>query len=149
MAIMRSSRDVGFLCYVGGKAMKNKVVGIMATAVASATVGSIAVAQDDQGITVQASRAPTTEFHMSGGVPLVNMSLSYTVGSRDLDLTSRAGAAELEKRVHDAALAACKEIAKQLPDATPSVSECAKNAEGKAMVKVHELEAAADRKSAK
>lgn len=129
--------------------MKTKLVGTVAAAVASALVGSIAVAQDDQGITVQATRIPTTEFRISGGIPLVNMSLSYTVSASDVDLTSRAGAAELEKRVHDAALAACKEIAKQLPDSTPSVAECAKNAAGKAMVKVHELEAAADKKSAK
>ena len=129
--------------------MKTKLVGTMAAAVASALVGSIAVAQDDQGITVQATRIPTSEFRISGGIPLVNMSLSYTVSASDVDLTSRAGAAELEKRVHDAALAACKEIAKQLPDSTPSVAECAKNAAGKAMVKVHELEAAADKKSAK
>ena len=128
--------------------MKTKLVGTVAAAVASALVGSIAVAQDDQGITVQATRIPTTEFRISGGIPLVNMSLSYTVSASDVDLTSRAGAAELEKRVHDAALAACKEIAKQLPDSTPSVAECAKNAAGKAMVKVHELEAAADKKSA-
>jgi len=128
--------------------MKTKRVGTMAAAVASVLVGSIAVAQDAPEVTVQATRAPTTEFHISGGIPLVTMSLSYTVSARDLDLTSRAGAAELEKRVHDAALAACKEIAKQLADATPSVADCARDAAGKAMVRVRELEAAAEKKKA-
>jgi len=60
-----------------------------------------------------------------------------------LDLASHVGALELEKRVHDAAMAACKEIGKQYPNATPSEDACAKAAADKAMVRAHELEAAA------
>ena len=50
---------------------------------------------------------------------------------------------ELEKRVNDAAQTACKELGRQYPIATPSDAECAKTAAEKAMVKVHELVAAA------
>jgi UrcA family protein len=132
--------------------MKTELMGIIAAAVASAVVGSIAVAQNmgEMGeITVQATRSVKTEFRISGGVPIVDVSLSYGVRFADLDIASHAGAIELEKRVQDAAMAACKEIAKQVPDSTPNVAECARNAAGKAMVKVHELEAAATKKSTK
>jgi hypothetical protein len=56
---------------------------------------------------------------------------------------------ELEKRVKDAGSAACKEIGHQYPDSTPNDADCAKAAVAKAMVKVNELVAAADKKSAK
>jgi UrcA family protein len=60
-------------------------------------------------------------------------------------VTSAAGAAEIEKRVNDAAKEACKEISAKRPlqQFTTSEAECAKAAADKAMVKVHELEAAA------
>lgn len=130
--------------HIGGKAMNIKLVGV-----ACALVSSSAVAQDVGEITVQATRLAKTTFRISGGIPVVDASLSYGVSYADLDLASHAGAMELEKRVHNAAMAACKEIAKQVPDATPSVEDCAKDAEGKAMVKVRELEAAAGKKAAK
>jgi UrcA family protein len=112
-------------------------------------VGGIAVAQDVGEITVQATRLAKTTSRISGGIPIVDATLSYGVSYANLDLASHAGAMELEKRVHNAAMTACKEIAKQVPDATPSVEDCAKNAAGKAMVKVRELEAAAAKKAAK
>jgi len=46
-------------------------------------------------------------------------------------------------------MAACKEISRQYPDSTPSDDICAKAAADKAMVKVHELVAAAGKASAK
>jgi len=79
----------------------------------------------------------------STGVPILDVSLSYGVSTAGLDLASHVGALELEKRVHDAAMAACKEIGKQYPNATPSEDACAKAAADKAMVRAHELEAAA------
>jgi len=124
--------------------MNTKLVGV-----ACALVSSIAVAQDVGEITVLATRTAKTTSRISGGIPVVDASLSYGVSYADLDLASHAGAMELEKRVHKAAMAACKEIAKQVPDSTPSVEDCAANAEGKAMVKVRELEAAAAKKAAK
>ena len=49
----------------------------------------------------------------------------------------------MQRRVNDAAKAACKEIGHQYPDATPSDAECAKVAADKAMVRVRELLASA------
>jgi UrcA family protein len=131
--------------------MKTGVVGLIVGLVASASIGSIAVAQNMEEVTVQGTRMLSTRTagHTSSGVPIVDVSFSYGVSTSGLDLASRVGSTELEKRVHDAAMAACKEISKQYPDATPSESDCAKAAVDKAMVRVHELEAAADRKSGK
>ena len=110
-------------------------------------VSGIAVAQDVERVTVQATRMMTTNTagRTSIGVPIVDVSLSYGVSVAGLDLASGKGAAELEKRIHDAARAACKEIGRQYPEATPSDTECAKVAADKAMVKARELVAMAQK----
>lgn len=126
-------------------------LGVIVGIVASALIGSIAVAQNIEEVTVQATRMLSTKTagRTASGVPIVDVSLAYGVSTTGLDLASHVGAMELEKRVHDAAMAACKEISKQYPDATPSEADCAKAAAEKAMVRVHELEAAAAKKSGK
>ena len=126
-------------------------VGVVVGIVAFALVGSIATAQNIEEITVQGTRIMSTKTvgRTASGVPIVDVSLSYGVSIAGLDLASHVGAAELEKRIHDAALAACKEIGRQYPDSTPSDADCAKAAADKAMVRAHELEAAAAKKSGK
>jgi UrcA family protein len=68
------------------------------------------------------------------------------VSTAGLDLSSSAGAAALQKRVADAAKAACKELARQYPDSSTTDADCVKNATDKAMVKVNEAVAAAKNK---
>lgn len=128
--------------------MNIKLNCFVAAAVASVLVSSIALAQTLEGITVQASRALSAKsvLHVSGGIPIVDMSISYGVSTKGLDIASRDGAAALEKRINDAAKAACNEIFKQYPEATPPEAECVKTAADKAMARVHELEAAAAKK---
>jgi len=108
---------------------------------------SAAVAQDLQEVTVQAKRAFTTQVtkHLESGVPILDISVSYGVRASDLDLTTQSGAAALKQRVKDAATAACKEISRQYPDATPGEAECAATAAGKAMTQVKRLVAAAQK----
>jgi len=79
------------------------------------------------------------------GFPVKDLSLAYGVSLAGLNLATKSGAAEAEKRVNNAALAACKEIGRQYPDATPSEDECARDAAKRAMVKVHELVATAEK----
>ncbi|MGO8858043.1 MAG: UrcA family protein [Steroidobacteraceae bacterium] len=122
------------------------------TVAAIAFVSSIAVAQSLQEITVQATRILNTKIvgrSETSGAPILDVSVSYGVKIDDLDLASHYGPIQLEKRVRDAAMAACKEISRQYPDSTPSDDICAKAAADKAMVKVHELVAAAGKASAK
>jgi UrcA family protein len=138
---------------IRNNAMKTNLMGITVAAVASALtlISGIAVAQNLEEVTVQGTRMVNTKTagRTASGIPIVDVSLSYGVSTAGLDLASYAGAMELEKRVRDAAMAACKEISKQYPDATPSEADCAKAAADKAMVKAHELETTAAKKSAK
>jgi len=130
--------------------MRTIHVRIAVAAVAFALMSNIAFSQNLEGITVQGTRVLNTKAvgQTPTGVTVIQISLSYNVTVADLDLASSAGAAELDKRVHDAAMAACREISRQYPDATPSDAECAKAAAKKAMVKVRQLVAAGS-KSAK
>lgn len=118
-------------------------------AVVCASISGIGVAQSLDEVTVQGTRILSTKTagRTASGVPIIDVSLSYGVSTAGLDLASHSGAMELEKRVRDAAMGACKEIGKQYPDATPSDADCAKAATDKAMVKVHALETAAAKKS--
>jgi UrcA family protein len=115
------------------------------------SVSTLAVAQETGAVTVQASRVVNTKTagRTASGVPIVDVSLSYGVSTAGLDLVSHAGVMELEKRVHDAAQGACKELGRQYPDSMPNDADCAKAAADKAMVRVHELTAAAAKKAAK
>jgi UrcA family protein len=111
------------------------------------SVSTMVIAQDMGEVTVQASRIVTkTEGKTASGIPIVDVSLTYGVSTKGLDLASHAGALELQQRVTDAAKAACKELAHQYPDSTPGDTDCAKAATAKAMVQVNALLAAAAKK---
>jgi len=115
------------------------------------TSGAIVIAQDMGEVTVQATRVSKQRVGTTAsGIPIVDSSLSYGVSVKDLDLSSNAGAMALQKRVTDAARAACKELGRQFPDSTPGDdADCEKAATAKAMVKVNELLAAAAKNSGK
>jgi len=120
-------------------------MGVAIAAVASMLVSGIAIAQNVDEINVQGKRVLNTKTvgRTSSGIPVMEVSVSYAVSAAGVDPASSAGAAELAQRVDVAAGAACKEISRQYPDATPSDAECGTEAAGKAMVKVRELAAAA------
>jgi UrcA family protein len=130
--------------------MTRTVIRVAIGVFALTSVGTIVVAEDMGEVTVQASRVVAkTVGKTASGVPILDVSLSYGVSAKDLDLASNAGATELKKRVTDAASAACKELSRQYPPDTPSTdSDCVKSATAKAMVKVNELLAAAAKKPA-
>jgi UrcA family protein len=107
---------------------------------AISSVSTLVVADDMGEVTVKASRVVTkTVGKTASGIPIVDVSLSYGVNAKDLDLSSHAGFVEMQKRVNDAAQAACKELSRQYPDSSSSDADCAKTAAAKAMVKVNEL----------
>ncbi len=120
---------------------------MVAVAAASLLAGGFALAQNTEEVQVKATRVPTTKTvgRSSSGIPIVDVSLSYGVSVAGLDLTSSAGVTELTKRVNEAAKAACAEIGRQYPGATPSEAECAKTAAEKAMTQVHSLAANAQK----
>ena len=112
-------------------------------AMAATIVGGIAVADDAVGITVETSR----QLAITQGMDSTKVSLTHPVSAKGLDLTTAAGASELEMRVKDTAEAVCKEIGRLYPDSRPTAEECAKNASGRAMHRVHELVAEAKKKT--
>lgn len=104
------------------------------------------IAQDMGEVTVQASRVVKKVIGTTGsGIPIEDISLSYGVSTKGLDLSSSAGAAELQKRVAEAAKAACAELGRKYANSTTSDADCVKGATDKAMVKVNELIAAAQK----
>jgi UrcA family protein len=126
------------------KVVARVAVGLFAAALAS----SVVVAQQTEEVSVQASRIFAKQAGRDpAGIPIMNISLSYGVSYAGLDLVSSAGVVELEKRVNDAALKACEEINHQYPVSVESNTKCAKEAVDKAMVKVHDLVAAANQAS--
>jgi hypothetical protein len=131
--------------------MKIISYGIIAAA-ASALITGIAFAQDPQEITIQATRNLNVkaDVHtLPGDARIKDISLSYAVNSAGLNLALYADVLTLEQRVKDASLAACKEIGHQYPYSMPNDADCAKATADKAMVRVNELVAAAEKKPAK
>ena len=128
--------------------MSRTVTRVAIGILAATSISAIALADDMGSVTVQATRVVSqkTVGRTASGIPIVDISLSYGVSAKGLDLASHAGFMELEKRVNDAAKSACQELSRQYPEATPSDADCAKNAAAKAMVRVNELAAAATKK---
>lgn len=126
--------------------MKSKFAAAALMAAASAVLANIAAAENIEEITVQGTRSLATEVvDRTHTIPIVDVSLGYGVSTAGLDLATVNGVAELDKRVHDAAMAACKELGRQYPDSTPTDEVCAKKAADKAMVKVRQAAAAASK----
>jgi UrcA family protein len=123
--------------------MRNQMLTVASAVIFSAVIGTV-TAQTTPEVVVTSSRVVATQTgQMPGGTPIEKVSLSYTVSAKDLDLTSKNGKAELEKRVSDAASKACNQIQQQFPETTPSVAECTRQAKAAAMAKVQQIEAAA------
>jgi UrcA family protein len=124
--------------------MSKRLITVAVGLLAGASLSAVVVAQEMGEVSVQASRVVKKVIGTtSSGVPIEDVSLSYGVGTAGLDLSTSAGAAELQKRVGNAATAACKELGRQFPSSTTSDAECIKKATDKAMVRVNELIAAA------
>jgi UrcA family protein len=105
------------------------------------------MAQNTPEVKVEATHilSKTTNIRGPTNFPMTDLSLAYGVSLAGLNLATKSGATEAENRVNAAALAACKEIGRQYPDAAPSENACAREAAQKAMVKVNELVLAAEK----
>jgi len=107
------------------------LISAAAGALATAALGTFAVAQQKmQQIRVEASHNVVTEQtgRTYAGIPIKTMTLSYEVNLDDLDLSTAAGETEAEKRINNAAMAACKEVARVAPSSMPADAECATKA---------------------
>jgi len=123
--------------------MSKRLIKVAVGLLAAVSVTGV-IAQEMGEVTVQASRVvKKTIGTTASGIPIQDISLSYGVSTAGIDLSTSAGAASLQKRVGDAAKAACKELGRQYPDSQTSDADCVKNATDKAMVKADALIAAA------
>jgi len=128
--------------------MRTTLHGILAATAASALAGAIAIAAPSTtDITVTATRLPGEKVavHQATGSFYNEIRLSTKVDAAGLDLSTAGGAAALEQRINDAALAACQEITRLYANATPDEATCARAAAKSAMVKAKALESAAIR----
>lgn len=115
--------------------------------VAASIVAGSALAQTTPQVTVTSTRSvEKAAGKTASGIPIVDVSLSDGVSAASLDLTSSSGRAELEQRVSNAAMEACKELGKRYPGCEPGDAQCAKAATDEAMAPVHQLEDAATKK---
>jgi UrcA family protein len=122
-----------------------RTITALAAIVAVGAIGTATAAdQKVEQVRVEASKIVSTKAGSTySGIPVRNISLSYEVSLDDLDLTTSAGLIAAEKRVNNAAAAACKEINKQEPLTAPADDSCAKTAANKAIVQLHVAIAAA------
>ena len=109
------------------------------------------MAQDTQEVKVEATRIVSKEspIRKPYSFPMNDLSLTYGVSLAGVNLATSSGATEAERRVREAAKAACEAIGQRYPNATPSDKECAKAATDEGMTKVHQLIAAAEKATSK
>ena len=84
----------------------------------------------------------------STGAPIEHLTLTWSVGYADLDLSTHSGATALEQRIHARAKAVCHELDRLLPLVTGDHASCVKDAVDGAMGQAHRVIAAAEAKHA-
>lgn len=114
------------------------LVRLAVAAAAAAMVTTMAIAQQPEGVTVEAVRQAKVVGRTSSGVPIEQITLTRKVSYTDLDLKTQAGAAELEKRVKDTAKSACDELDTLYPltKTAAETATCVKKSTDDAMVMV-------------
>ena len=119
---------------------------LLAAALGVAMASALALAQQATEVTVEAAREAPLPKQTYGGIRVEEVTLKRRVSYSDLDLTTQAGTAALEKRVQETARAACKELDRLYPLTAPGGDSCYKKALDDAMAQVHAAVAAVEKK---
>jgi UrcA family protein len=126
--------------------MKVTKLALLAVA-AGCTLASQGVnAQAMEVVTVEAVREITIGKSPIGA-PIKELTIRSRVSYADLDLTTAAGAATLEKRVKETAASSCREIKVDVPVDGWTIDRCIREATEDAMIQVNK--AVADARAAK
>lgn len=112
----------------------------------SAAINEISVTASRQN---QLAKPVVSKVSMARFGTFKKITLNYVVSPAGLDLSTSAGASELEKRVNDTAMAVCREIGHQYPGSIPDDEHCAKTAADEAMISAHKMIAAASKGTGK
>ena len=129
--------------------MKRKL--IIAGAVTGIVVAGDLIAQNVPmpEVIVETHQAVSTRIgKSSGGIPIHEVSMGYTVTAEGLDISTPIGKQAFEARINHAARAACEEITRRFHNARPGTDECTRLATENAMAQVRQVEAAADKAAA-
>jgi len=121
--------------------MMFRLIAVGVGATACLLLSGASVAEELEKVTVTRSGAIEVKHEQSDYGYLVDrktLRLRKSVSLAGVDLGTSAGLKEMEKRVTDAARAACAAITEKYPDATPSDSRCVEDAVEVAMTKVHQ-----------
>ena len=95
-------------------------------------------------VIVESHRAVSTRIgSTSGGIPIQDASMGYTVTAEGFDISTPIGRQAFEARVSQAAMAACQELGRRFHLPSPGNAECARQATEQAMAQVHQVEDAA------
>jgi UrcA family protein len=131
--------------------IKNAVRVALAMATTGLLIASGPAAAQTTEIVVEAPRVTHTGQASPAGAKVDIISVTHRVSYRDIDISTHSGAKVLEQRVADSAKAACAEIEKLYPLATPADTSgsCQKDAVAKAMVQVNAAVAAAEKAARK
>ena len=110
---------------------------------------SVLAADELPVVTIEADALPTKIpiGHSSLGVPLEQITLLRRVSYADLDLSTRAGEAELRKRVKSNARAACRQLDQLYPMEIKNAPQCIKKAIAEASRQVDAAVAAAEKQA--
>jgi UrcA family protein len=107
-----------------------------------------ALADELPTITIGAGTITKTEVgRSSSGIPTEEVTITHHVSYADLDLTTQAGAAELDRRVRETARAACKQLDELYPLEAKNVRECTQTSIAQASTQVDNAIAGARREA--
>lgn len=124
----------------------SKVAALSLITAGCALAGAAAVAQPMEVVTVEAASITVIGRSSATGAPIKEIRIRSQVSYADLDLTTDAGAAELEKRIRDTAKSTCHEIKVDFPAEGSTEERCVKEAIDGAME--HANKAIAEKRAA-
>ncbi len=111
---------------------------LMTAAGAATLICGAAMAQSVEAeVQVIARRAATLQ--VGSAVPVEVITIYRGVSYRDLDLTTKEGAAELDKRIHETATDMCRELDAKYPTPVAETGSCITAAVDKAMHDAHKV----------
>ena len=127
-----------------------RAIQLTLAAAGSLLVSDLSLAQQTPEVTIEAVRPAKAVGRSYDATPIEVTKITRKVSFADLDLATKPGATELEKRVNDTAKAICKQLDKIYPNTVSESPACVKKAADGAMDQVRvAITAAASRGSAR
>jgi UrcA family protein len=118
---------------------------LAAAAVAAGSSGAIAQQSDLTEVKIEATRSVTRVGTSTIGAPIELVQVIRRVSYKDLDIATASGAAELQKRIHDTAQSACKQLDTLYPLERVDTASCVKDAVNGSTAQVQAAIASAER----